>query len=589
MPKKNQKGALRFFMPYLLAFRLELFLSILFGLASGITVVLMTYYIGLSMDQLVANGQVNFAMLRHIMLLFVGVLVVTVVSQLMIQRLSNRLAYRSVSVLRKDAYAHLNQLPLRYYDQTVHGNIVSRFTNDMDNISVASAAVFNQLFSGLTIVIVALGFMLYLSPILTVVVLISTPIIFLVSWWVAKVSQADFVSQQQIIGDISGFITEMIGNQKTVKAFQREAISQAQFQAMNQELYVKGQKAQFSSALTNPLSRFVDHLAYLSVGCIGGLLALNGSTTVTIGVISSFTIYASQFSKPFIEISGITTQIQTAYAGLNRTKDLMTQVTETPDAPDAKVLTQAKGHIDFQNVSFGYKPGQTLITDFSLEVMPGEMIAIVGKTGAGKSTLINLLMRFYDVDKGAILIDGTDIRHLTRDSLRQSFGMVLQETWLFGSSLRDNLTYGRQAATDEEIYSALKQAHMYDFVMRLPKKLETQVGTHALKLSEGQRQLLTIARTMISQPDMLILDEATSSVDTLTEQKIQQAFLSMMRGRTSFVIAHRLSTIKNADKILVLNQGQIVEVGNHDALMAKRGYYYELQQAQLTQSVSSSN
>ena len=580
MTKSKQTASWRFFLPYLLAFRLELILSIIFGLASGITVVLMTYYIGLGVDQMVHRGQVNFPILRHILVLLVGVLIVTVISQWLIQRLSNRLAYRSVAVLRKDAYDHLNQLPLRYYDQTAHGNIVSRFTNDMDNISVASAAVFNQLFSGITVVIVALVFMLYLSPILTLVVLISTPIIFLVSWLVARASQQDFVSQQQIIGDLSGYITEMIGNQKTVKAFQRETANQAQFEDLNQDLYVKGQKAQFSSALTNPLSRFVDHLAYLSVGCVGGLMALNGSTAVTIGVISSFTIYASQFSKPFIEISGITTQIQIAFAGLRRTQELMDQPIETQDAPDAHVLTHAKGDIDFQDVSFGYNPGQALITDFSLKVAPGEMIAIVGKTGAGKSTLINLLMRFYDVDKGAILIDGTDIRDMTRDSLRQSFGMVLQETWLFGSSLRANLCYGREDATDEEIYTALKEAHMYDFVMRLPDKLETQVGAHALKISEGQRQLLTIARTMISQPDMLILDEATSSVDTLTEQKISQAFLKMMTGRTSFVIAHRLSTIKNADKILVLNQGQIVEIGSHDQLMAQQGYYYQLQQAQ---------
>ena len=580
MTRTNQKASWRFFLPYLLAFRLELILSIILGLASGVTVVLTTYYIGVSVDQMVHQGQVNFSTLRYILMRLVVVLLVTVISQWLIQRLSNRLSYRSVAVLRKDAYEHLNQLPLRYYDQTAHGNIVSRFTNDMDNISVASAAVFNQLFSGITVVIIALVFMLYLSPILTLVVLISTPIIFLVSWLVARTSQQDFVSQQQIIGDISGYMTEMIGNQKTVKAFQRETVNQAHFEVLNQELYIKGQKAQFSSALTNPLSRFVDHLAYLSVGCVGGLMALNGSTTVTIGVISSFTIYATQFSKPFIEISGITTQIQTAFAGLKRTQELMNQPIEQPDAPDAQVLEHAKGEIDFQDVSFGYDPGQSLITDFSLKVAPGEMIAIVGKTGAGKSTLINLLMRFYDVDKGAILIDGTDIRDMTRDSLRQSFGMVLQETWLFGSSLRANLCYGREDATDEEIYAALKASHMYDFVMRLPDKLETQIGTHALKISEGQRQLLTIARTMISQPDMLILDEATSSVDTLTEQKISEAFLTMMTGRTSFVIAHRLSTIRNADKILVLNQGQIVEIGSHDDLMARHGYYYQLQQDQ---------
>lgn len=583
MTKTKNTSSLGFFLPYLMAFRLELVLSIICGLASGTTVVLMTYYIGISVDQMAQQGQVNFVIIQHVLSLFLGVLVVTVISQLIIQRLSNRLAYRSIAALRKDAFTHLNQLPLRYYDQTAHGDIVSRFTNDMDNISSASAAVFNQLFSGVTVVIIALGFMLYLSPVLTLVVLISTPIIFLVSWLVARASQQDFVSQQRIIGTISGYITEMIGNQKTVKAFQREAINQSQFESLNQELYVKGQKAQFSSSLTNPLSRFVDHLAYLSVGCVGGLLVLQGSTTVTIGVISSFTIYASQFTKPFIEISGITVQIQTAFAGLKRTQEIMDQPIELADSPDARVLDHAKGEIAFREVSFGYNPKQPLITDFSLTVAPGEMIAIVGKTGAGKSTLINLLMRFYDVDKGSIEIDGTDIRDLTRDSLRQSFGMVLQETWLFGSSLRANLRYGRKTATDEDIYAALKAVYMYDFVMRLPDKLDTEIGEHALKLSEGQRQLLTIARTMISEPQMLILDEATSAVDTLTEQKIQKAFMSMMVGRTSFIIAHRLSTIKNADKILVLNQGQIVEIGSHDALMQQQGYYFQLQQAQFAQ------
>ena len=583
MNKQQNNHSLRFFLSYLKGFPIEIILSIVCGLASGVTVVLMTYYIGISVDQMTQEGQVDFTAIKHILTLFIGVLIITVVSQWILQRLSNRLAYRSVAVLRKDAFTHLNKLPLRYYDQTAHGDIVSRFTNDMDNISSASAAVFNQVFSGVTIVVIALCFMLYLSPMLTLVVLISTPIIFLVSWLVARASQQDFISQQRIIGQVSGFITEMIGNQKTVKAFQRELINQSEFETMNQELYVKGQKAQFSSALTNPLSRFVDHLAYLAVGCVGGLLVLNGSTTVTIGIISSFTIYASQFTKPFIEISGITVQIQTAFAGLRRTQELLNQPIEQADSVDASVLSHPRGEIEFRDVSFGYNPGQTLISDFSLKVAPGQMIAIVGQTGAGKSTLINLLMRFYDVDKGAILVDGIDIRHITRDSLRQSFGMVLQDTWLFGSSLRENLRYGRQSATDEDIYKALKAVYMYDFVKRLPDKLETQIGAQALKISEGQRQLLTIARTMISEPSMLILDEATSAVDTLTEQKIQQAFMSMMTGHTSFIIAHRLSTIKNADKILVLNQGQIVEIGSHDELMKKQGYYFKLQQAQFAQ------
>ena len=320
------------------------------------------------------------------------------------------------------------------------------------------------------------------------------------------------------------------------------------------------------------------------VGLVGGLLALKTGSGVTIGIISSFTIYSSQFTKPFIELSGITIQIQTAIAGLDRSFELLKEPVEQADDPDALTLTDAKGKVVFDQVDFAYQKNQRLIENFNLTVQPGETIAIVGKTGAGKSTLVNLLMRFYEVDHGTITIDGTDIRHLTRDSLRQQFGMVLQETWLMDSSLRANLRYGRKSATDEEIFAALKDAYMYDFVMRLPDKLDTIVGEAGIKLSDGQRQLLTIARTMISRPSMLILDEATSSVDTLTEQKIQSAFLAMMKNHTSFVIAHRLSTIQNADQILVLDHGQIVEIGNHQELLQKDGYYKKLYQAQFSQS-----
>ncbi|MFL2146646.1 ABC transporter ATP-binding protein [Desemzia sp. FAM 24101] len=578
--KKLSSQGLRYFWPYLLAYPKELIGASLFGIVNGATVVLMTYYIGVSVDLLIGAGQVDFTGLFRILMLFGGILVLTVLSQWVIQILGNRIAYKSVAELRKDTFEQLNRLPLRYYDQTAHGNIVSRFTNDMDNVSAAISAVFIQLFSGVSTLVLALAFMLYLSPLLTVVVLIATPIIFTVMWLVARASQHNFRSQQKITGELSGFINERIRNQKIVKAFQQEQDSQELFEEINQRLYVDGQKAQFSSSLTNPLSRVVDHLAYISVGLVGGLLALNGNYGVTIGVISSFTIYSSQFTKPFIEISGITTQIQLAMAGLDRAYDIIQQPIEEPDEETARVLTQAKGAVSFRDVDFAYEEGQTLITDFNLEVEPGETIAIVGKTGAGKSTLINLLMRFYDVDKGSILIDGTDIRHITRDSLRKSFGMVLQETWLFEGSLRANLRYGRKSATDEEIFEALKMTYMYDYVARLPEGLDTRIGDNGIKISDGQRQLLTIARTMISEPDMLILDEATSSVDTLTEQKIQSAFLHMMEGRTSFVIAHRLSTIRNADKILVLDQGNILEIDSHDELLAKDGYYKKLYKAQ---------
>ena len=583
-PKKIDWSVIKRFNPYLLSFKKEILLAVLLGIVAGGTSVYITYQIGQAVDQILGKNQVNFAHLYHILLLFASVVLLTVFSQLFIQRLSNKIAYFSAGQLRKDAFTHLNKLPLSYYDQTPHGNIISRFTNDMDNIAIAVAAVFNQVFSGVAVVLIALVVMLRLNIILTCVVLVATPIIFFVSWLVATRSQANFARQQEIVGEISGFVTEMVGNQKIVKAFQQEAVNQTKFEALNQELNVRGQKAQFSSSLTNPMSRFVDHLAYLAVGFVGGLLVLNGSELVTIGVISSFTIYASQFTKPFIELSGITTQIQTAIAGLNRTFEILDQKVETPDAPDAITLTKVKGAISFEHVDFSYTKGQLLIRDFNFKTTPGETVAIVGKTGAGKSTLVNLLMRFYEVDAGKITLDGYDIHQLTRDSLRQSFGMVLQDTWLFDASLRENLTYGNPAASEKLIYDALKKTYMYDYVTRLPQKLDTIIGTSGVKISAGQRQLLTIARTMISQPHLLILDEATSSVDTLTERKIQAAFLAMMKGKTSFVIAHRLATIQAADKILVMDQGQIVEQGTHESLLAQNGYYAELYRAQFEQS-----
>ncbi|RSL37001.1 ABC transporter ATP-binding protein [Enterococcus durans] len=582
--KKISWKILRRFVPYLTAYSKDIWLAILLGIINGIATVVMTLQIGQSIDQMIGVGQVRFTKLFHLLLLFGGIVLINVVSQWLIQVLSNRLAYLSVAKLRKDAFARLNKLPLRYYDQNSHGNIVSRFTNDMDNISIAISAAFNQLFAGVAIIVLSFIFMLRLSPLLTLVVVCSTPIIFLVSWIVARASQNDFDNQQKIIGNISGFVTERIGNQKIIKAFQQEEVNQQQFRVLNADLYEKGQRAQFSSSLTNPSSRFIDHMAYLSIGLVGGLLALSSGSAITVGVISSFTIYSSQFSKPFIELSGITTQIQTAFSGLERAFELIDQPEETPDDPDAYALNPdtIKGEVVFNHVSFSYEPKQRLIENFNFKAEPGQTIAIVGKTGAGKSTLVNLLMRFYETTSGYITIDDYDIRHIQRDTLRKSFGMVLQDTWLFDSTLRENLQYGKPDASDEEINQALKASYMYEFVERLPEKLDTKIGGQGLKISDGQRQLLTIARTMISNPPMLILDEATSSVDTLTEKKIQNAFLAMMQGKTSFVIAHRLSTIKNADQILVMDQGAIVEMGTHDELLQKNGYYHQLYQAQFT-------
>ena len=576
--KKIDWKSLRRFLPYLTNYKKENITAIVLGIVSGITSVYMTYLIGVAIDQMIGENQVDFSKLSRVILLFIGIVVITLISQWLIQRLSNRVAYLAIADLRKETFEYLNGLPLAYYDQTSHGNIVSRFTNDMDNVSIAVSALFNQLFSGLSIVVLALFMMIRMSPLLTVVVLLSTPIIFLVSWLVARASQSDFSAQQNIVGEVSGFVTEMVGNQKVVKVFQREEKNQEQFESINQELYVKGQKAQFSSSLTNPLSRFVDHLAYIAVGFAGGWLILSGSDLVTIGVVSSFTIYSTQFSKPFIEISGLMTQIQTALAGLSRTFEIFDQKQESTEK-NAITLKNIQGEVSFEQVDFAYSFDQPLIENFNFKASPGETIAIVGPTGAGKSTLVNLLMRFYDVDHGKITVDGIDVKDLKRDDLRQSFGMVLQDTWLFDASLRDNLTYGRPQATDEEIYEALKKAYMYDYVIRLPQKLDTQIGQQGIKISEGQRQLLTIARTMISDPPMLILDEATSSVDTLTEQKIQDAFLQMMTGHTSFVIAHRLSTIQSADRILVMDDGHIVEQGTHEQLLQQKGPYFGLYHA----------
>lgn len=571
--------SLQRFLSYLAKYKKENWLAVFFGLIAGSTTVYMTYLIGRGVDQLAGENQVNFNGLLEIGSLFAGIVLLTVISQWLIQRLGNKVAYWAVADLRKDTFSHLNRLPLRYYDQTSHGNIVSHFTNDMDNISIAVSQIFNQLFAGLSVVLLALFMMLRMSVVLTIVVLISTPVIFLASYLVARSSQANFAAQQEIVGTVSGFITEMVGNQKIVKSFQQEQNNQQQFEKMNQELYVKGQKAQFSSSLSNPLSRFVDHLAYIAVGFTGGYLILSGSELVTIGVVSSFTIYSTQFTKPFIEISGVMTQIQMALAGLTRTFNLLDQKEESSDS-DKKDLSIIKGEIQFNHVDFAYEPGQTLIEDFNFVAKPGETVAIVGKTGAGKSTLVNLLMRFYEVDQGEILLDGLNIEEIKRDQLRKSFGMVLQDTWLFDATLRENLTYGNETASDDEIYTALKKAYMYDYIMRLPYGLDTPIGHQGIKISDGQRQLLTIARTMISEPPMLILDEATSSVDTLTEQKIQSAFLAMMEGRTSFVIAHRLSTIQSADKILVMENGQIVEAGTHEELLEKKCYYERLYRVQ---------
>ena len=492
--------------------------------------------------------------------------------------LANLVANRTVRDLRVDLFGKLSRLPVGYFDTHSRGDLMSRFTNDIDAIADGLNQGIVQLVTGVITVVLTLLFMLTLDPWVTLVAVLVTPLCFVVGFAITRYGSRRFAEQSRTLGQLNGYAEEMITGSRTVKAFGYEDQAMEKFGSINDELYRCGYRAQFASALVNPSTRFVNNVAYVLVGVFGVLSGL------TPGVISSFLTYTAQFSKPFNEITAITMQLQLAVASARRIFQVIDEAEQSSDS-DKPALAHPAGYIRFEGVDFSYTPDRPLIRDFCLNVEPGMTVAIVGPTGAGKTTLVNLLMRFYEIDNGAIEIDGQSIYAVTRDSLRRQFGMVLQETWLFAGTVRDNIAYGRPDATDEQVEAAAKAAHAHSFIRRLPQGYQSQIAEDGGNLSQGQKQLLTIARAMLLDPPMLILDEATSSVDIVTEQRIQKAFGRMMQGRTTFVIAHRLSTIRDADLILVLDKGNVVETGTHDSLLAQKGFYYRLYNSQFASSL----
>lgn len=538
--------------------------------------------IGNAVDLIVGPGNVAFAKIVPI-LLTIGVAIgLSALFQWIMTRCTNHVTYHAVRDLRVAVFERLKNIPLKYIDGHSHGDLISRVVNDIDQISDGLLQGFAQLFTGVVTIVGTLLFMLSINMTITLVVVLITPLSLFVAAFIAKKSFHLFREQATVRGELSGYIEEMVGNQKIVKAFGYEQRAQDAFEEINGRLYTSGVKSQFASSLTNPSTRFVNAIVYAVVGIVGAVSAVNGG--ISIGQLSSFLIYANQYTKPFNEISGVVTELQTALASARRVFEVLDEPLEAPDSPDAVVVETSNGNVSMENVSFSYVPDRKLIEGLTVHTRSGERVAIVGPTGSGKTTIINLLMRFYDVDSGTISIDGRQIKAMTRNSMRALYGMVLQETWLFAGSVRDNIAYGKPDATEEEIIDAAKAAHAHSFIKRLPDGYDTIISEDGGNISQGQKQLLCIARVMLVQPPMLILDEATSSIDTRTEMQIQRAFEKLMKGRTSFVVAHRLSTIREADCILVMNEGSIVEQGTHRELIEKGGFYAGLYNSQFEQA-----
>ena len=534
--------------------------------------------IGKGVDCMIEKGLVSFPDLKLVLLQLAVVTAISAISQWVMSLLTNKMTYKIVDDIRRRVFAHMEILPLRYMDAHQPGDAISRISTDVDQFSDGLLMGFTQLFSGVMTILGTLGFMISIDGRITLIVVLITPLSFFVANFIAKRTFTMFRLQSETRAEMTSLVEEMVGNQKVVKAFAYEKEAEEQFDDINQRLQSCSLKATFFSSITNPSTRFVNGLVYTGVGIFGAFSAIQGR--ITVGQLSSFLNYANQYTKPFNEISGVVTELQNALACAGRIFHFLDEEPVPENAADAKTLNQVEGRVRFEDVSFSYTSEVPLIEHMNLEVKPGQRVAIVGPTGCGKTTVINLLMRFYDVNKGKITLDGVPIQDLTWESLRSSYGMVLQETWLKTGTIRDNISYGKPDATREEVIEAAKQAHAHSFIKRLPKGYDTVMGEDGGSLSQGQKQLLCIARLMLLKPPVLILDEATSSIDTMTEIRIQKAFQKLMEGRTSFVVAHRLSTIKESDVILVMKDGHNLETGKQEELLEKKGFYAQLYQSQ---------
>ena len=577
----GQMQTVRRVLRYAARFRRHLVLTLVLAVITVALTLLIPILVGKAIDSMAGTGRVSFPAVTRVLVTVGWSVLLTALAQWGMSLLNNRIAFRTVRQIREQAFANLQTLPVAYFDTHPAGETVSRMISDADQFADGLLMGFTQLFTGVLTILGTLGFMLSVHAGITLVVLLLTPLPLFAAAFIAKRTYAMFDLQARTRAEQTACINETVAGQRVVQAFSREEAVLSEFDEINERLRSASQTATFYSSLTNPVTRFLNALVYAAVGVTGALAAVSGRMTV--GGLSCFLSYANQYTKPFNEISGVMTELQNALACADRVFALIDEQPEAPDPADAAVLTDAKGGIEFSHISFSYVPERPLIEDCSVTVRPGQRVAIVGPTGCGKTTLINLIMRFYDVSGGAITADGTDIRQITRESLRANIGMVLQDTWLAHATVRENIRMGKPDATDEEVIAAAKEAHAHSFIRRLPQGYDTVISDRSGSLSQGQRQLLCIARLMLCLPPVLILDEATSSIDTRTEQKIQSAFQRMMQGRTSFIVAHRLSTVQEADMILVMKDGSIIEQGTHEALVRQGGFYAELYRAQFAQ------